>query len=178
MDELRAVLAAGEPSIPVSIPERLTMNSISRLLACLALIALPLACNGDPTSRPTATGSMVVQITDAPLYRNLIAQASIDVTAVKVHHSANGDSGFVTLYSGAPITIDLLGLNYAVIQQLADAELPIGTYHQVRLIVSSARLELTNGNVYSTAASNLQLTSLDTSGLKINIEPKIEVFRG
>jgi len=147
-------------------------------LPWLALLCLPLACNGGNGGGSAPTGEMVVQITDAPLDRSLIAQASIDVTAVKVHHDSNGDSGFITLYSGAPIAVDLLALNHAVVQQLADAELPVGTYHQVRLIVSAARLELTNGNVYSTAAGNLDLTSLDTSGLKVNVEPKIDVLSG
>jgi hypothetical protein len=143
--------------------------------AWLAALLLSFACNDGSSGGSTPTGQMVVQITDAPLDRSLVAEATIEVSAVRVHTDANGDSGFITLFSGPPITVDLLTLSNGVVQQLADAELPVGSYHQVRLVVTDARLVLTNGNVYSTANGNLDLTSLDTSGLKIFIQPKIDV---
>ncbi|HUR29710.1 MAG TPA: DUF4382 domain-containing protein [Planctomycetota bacterium] len=155
------------------------MGIIVKQLALLAAFLL-FACNDGSTgsSSTGAKGQMVVQITDAPLDRSLVASATIDVAQVKVHLSANGDSGFLTLFSGPPITVDLLALSNGVVQQLANAPLPVGTYHQVRLIVSDARLVLTNGNVFTTANGNLDLTSLNTSGLKVFIEPKIDVFGG
>jgi hypothetical protein len=155
------------------------MKNILKLLPWIVLFLL--ACNGGgggDALPSNGTGEMVVQMTDAPLDLNLVAEASLDVSEVKVHVSANGNSGFITLFSGPPITVNLRSLNNGIVKQLADAQLPVGSYHQVRLIITGARLVLTNGNVYSTAAGTINLTSLDTSGLKVFIEPKIDVVSG
>ncbi|HTF88666.1 MAG TPA: DUF4382 domain-containing protein [Planctomycetota bacterium] len=155
------------------------MNSLSTCLVSLTVLLGLSACHdgGGSSNSPSSAqiGHLAISITDAPLDRALVAQASIEVREIKAHTSSSANSGFVVLYSGVPITIDLLALNNGVTQLLIDAPVPVGSYHQVRLVVSDARLELTNGNVYSTANGNLDLTSLDTSGLKIFIQPDIEV---
>jgi hypothetical protein len=58
------------------------------------------------------------------------------------------------------------------------ADVPAATYRQVRLHVESASLTLVNGNVYDTADDTLHLTSQDTSGFKVFIDPPVMVASG
>jgi len=152
---------------------------ILRPLIGLCLLLASFACGGGGGgSSSGATGEMVIEITDAPLDRALVARAEIEVTAIRVHSNAQADTGFLTLYSGAPISIDLLSLNNGLTQLLVRADVPAGSYRQVRLVIDSAELELINGNVYSSAAGTLGLTSTGTSGLKIFIQPDLVIQGG
>jgi hypothetical protein len=152
-----------------------------RTLIGLCLLLATFACGGSGGgggSSSGLTGEMVIEITDAPLDRALVARALIDVSAIRVHTNAQSSSGFLTLYSGAPISIDLLTLSNGLTKLLVRADVPVGNYRQVRLVIDSALLELTNGNVYSTAGGNLTMTSTGTSGLKIFIQPDLVIQGG
>lgn len=146
------------------------------VVTAFSLVSLLAACGGGGGgSSSSDTGELAVQITDAPPDYSIIAQAHVTVREIEIHSSATGNSGFTTLYSGPGIDIDLLALKNGVTSLLVRADLPPGSYHQLRLKIPDAYLELTNGNVYSTALGNLDLTSLNTSGLKIFIQPPIVV---
>jgi hypothetical protein len=147
------------------------------------LLAAALACcscsgGGGGRAGNSATGTLQIVATDAPFDYSLVASASIDVVKVRIHRDENGQSDFITLYDGPPITMQLDQLRNGILQTLASGLLEAGTYAQIRLHLSSARLELVNGNVYSTANGTLKFTSHTTSGYKITLDPAVEVPDG
>jgi hypothetical protein len=142
----------------------------------LALAAV--SCGGGSSSSGGGTGRLQVLLTDAPFAHDIVTSARIKVSAIRVHHDAQADSGFITLPDVTDLELDLLDLQNGLTQLLVDAELPAGAYRQVRLVVEEATLELTNGNVYSTALGNLSLTSTGTSGLKLFVDPPIQINAG
>jgi len=155
------------------------MRANLTLLLTAALLAAP-SCSdsgGGGAGSVAPKGTLVVEATDAFLSYTQVEEALIDVTTITVRHEDTGgiSGGFYTVYSGPPITMDLLNLRNGVVQPLGQVDLPIGFYDEVRLIFSSAQLKLVNGNEYSTAAGNLKLASQATSGLKVKIDPPIEI---
>lgn len=153
-----------------------------RILLLLTSLSLLLAaCGGGSASAPpstSTTGQLSLIATDKPLDHALVEDARIWVDQIRIHHESDGSSGFYELYAGTPIELDLDGLINGITQGLVDADLPAGSYKQLRLHLSSARLELTNGNVYQTQDDSLKLTSQDTSGYKVMFDPAIEVIGG
>jgi len=121
---------------------------------------------------------MSVSATDAPLDQSQVTEAVIRVDKIRVHPEADAEDGFITIYDGAPIEMNLLELHNGITQQLVTAEVPAATYRQIRLHVESASLTLVNGNVYDTETGNLHLTSQDTSGFKVFIDPPVVVSSG
>jgi Domain of unknown function (DUF4382) len=144
------------------------------LLACCSLAA----CSGsssDGIGPVGGQGELVVEITDKPFAYDLVVSAIVRVDEIRVHNDADGQDGFVTLYSGKALEFDLLDLTNGVTEVLVRTDIPVGTYHQLRLHVVGGRIELIDGDVFSTELGNLQLTSTGTSGLKVFIDPPIEI---
>ena len=143
----------------------------------LALAAV--SCGGGGGSgSSTGTGHLQLLLTDAPFAHDIVTSAKIKVSAIRVHREAQSDSGFITLPGVTDLELELIDLQNGLTQELVDAELEAGLYRQIRLVVEEATLQLTNGNVYSTANGNLSLTSTGTSGLKLFVDPAIEVTSG
>jgi hypothetical protein len=154
-----------------------TIGSLARLaLPALALLA---GCSGGGSGggggSGDGTGTLTLLATDAPFAHDIVESASISITEVRIHGEADAEDGFETLYDGEPIEFDLLQLQDGVTRELFRVDLPAGTYRQLRLVLSDARLELENGNVYTTDDGTLKLTSQATSGFKIFIDPPLEV---
>lgn len=124
------------------------------------------------------TGTIALTVTDAPLTFDMVDEASIDVDRVTAATAATGDDGFITIYEGPPITMMLSELQNGATMPLAQADLPVGTYRQFRLHVTSARLVLINGNVYTTEDDTIHLTSQDTSGFHLFVDPPITIVEG
>jgi len=154
---------------------------MNRILLTLALSPFLLAAcssgNGDSGSGG-GTGTISLSVTDVPFAYDVIDEATITVDRITVAPGANATSGFTTLYEGAPITMDLFSLRDGVTMDLVDSPLPAGDYRQFRLHVTSARLVLTNGNVYTTDDDTIHLTSQDTSGFKVFVSPPIHISDG
>lgn len=145
--------------------------------ATLSLLALA-GCSGGGSSGGSSgsgIGSLTLHATDAPFAHDIVDEARIAITEVRIHRDADAESGFETLYDGAPIDFDLLQLQDGVTRELFRVNLPAGTYHQLRLVLSDASLTLENGNVYSTEDDTLKFTSQATSGFKIFIDPPLEI---
>jgi hypothetical protein len=85
-----------------------------------------------------------------------------------------GNHGPVTFFQGS-LDLNLLDLRNGVSAQLAQGDLPPGSYSLIRLYVDSAEIKLTNGNVYSTNLGNLDLGCAMSTGLKIFVNPPIDV---
>lgn len=128
-----------------------------------------------PDGEPAPFG---VQLTDAPFEHALLDSVVLRFDKVTAHVTDGDDGGFLTLYEGAPIEIDLAPLKNGLTAPLVVTELPSGTWRQMRLFVESGELTLVNGNVYTTEDGSLQLPSASSSGLKVFFDPPIEVIAG
>jgi hypothetical protein len=153
-------------------------------LSALAFVLFLASCGGGGSSSNNVpdtgpgTGTLTIQVTDAPFLYEMVTLAHVSIDKVTVHTNAGAEAGFITVYEGPPILVNLLALHDGVVAQLAQAELPTGSYRQVRLRVVSALLAMSNGNTYSTANDNLHLTSQSTSGFKVFVDPPIEIEDG
>ena len=149
-----------------------TLVSLSISLACLG-------CGGSGGGGGGGgIGTIGLVATDAPLDHSQVTEAVIGVDEIRVHPQADAQGGFITIYEGAPIEMNLLELHNGLTQELATADVPAAAYRQLRLHVESASLRLVNGNVYDTETGTLHLTSQDTSGFKVFIDPPVVVIAG
>jgi hypothetical protein len=147
------------------------MKHIQRTFAtCLLLAAAACGSDGTPTTN-TTTGTVVVRLTDAP--SDDIQSATIWVSQVALL------PGPVVL-STAKTSYNLLTLQNGVTVELADHEVPTGSYTQLRLIVDSARVVLAGGKTFSDGSStaSLKVPSGSESGLKVNFSGPVAVTEG
>ncbi|MEE8468238.1 MAG: DUF4382 domain-containing protein, partial [Planctomycetota bacterium] len=151
------------------------MRHTARLTLAFLLLSMVPACSGGGSASATGgTGFLTLEATDKPFDHSLVVEARLGIDLVRIHRE--GGDGFQTLYEGPPLQFDLLDLQNGVVRTLvAFAPLTAGRYRQLRLHVSSGHLELTNGNVYTTGDGSLELTSQDTSGFKVFIDPPLIV---
>lgn len=171
------VPGATTPAAPGPCPESVPYPGVMRhLLLCTTLVAIGCSGGGGDSEPPTSpgTGTLSLEVTDAPLTHDLVTEASIEVDLVRIHGE---DAGWRDLeVAEHPLQFDLLELQNGVTRLLTSAtELPAGTYDQLRLRVASARLVLVDGDVFTTDDGTLQLTSQDTSGFKLPITPPLVV---
>lgn len=143
-----------------------------------ALLAVPLvACSGGSgasSSDELGAGSVTIAVTDAPFAHGLVSQARLWVDEIQIR----GAGGFQTLHSGSTVEFDLAALRNGLTRELVTSMLAPGSYDQVRLVVSDAYLRLLDDDEFSASAGTLHLTSTGTAGLKLNIDPPLQVQDG
>lgn len=153
-------------------------------LVALSLLACSGGTSGDGPGQAGADGDgspdrgLILEVTDAPFVHSIVEEALLRVDEIRVHEAgdeAEDDDGWVTLYQGEPRAFDLAELQNGVTSVLVHADLAPGSYDQVRLRIHSGRLVLVDGDVFSTDDGSLHLTSTDESGLKIFVDPPVEV---
>jgi hypothetical protein len=154
------------------------MKWIPSIFAAAALI-LSSACSGGGGGTSSGgggsdTGVLSLEATDAPFVFDIVSEAQIWIDRITIFPS-DGDDGAIVLYEGAPVELDLLALRNGVTRALVTHELPRGEYRQLRLHVTSARLVLVNGNVYSSEDGTIHFSSQDTSGFKVFVDPPIAI---
>lgn len=124
-------------------------------------------------------GTLRIHVTDAPFPFKYVESASIIIQQVWIRH-ADG-SGFEEQLLKEPKEIDLVPLTGGVSEALVEAKIPVGTYDQARLIVDAGSVVLTEDafvhdeHTFSTELGNMKSPSGSQSGIKVNIEPVIEV---
>lgn len=119
-------------------------------------------------------GSLEVHVTDGPFAHAIVESADIWVREVRIRSGGN----FTTLYDGAPVLLDLANLRNGLVRELVQADLPAGSYDEIRLIVERSRLELIDGDVFDSDLGTMNLTSTATAGLKLEINPPLQVASG
>lgn len=148
----------------------------------LGLLAACSGGSGGGSAASDGSGTLTVEVTDAPLDHELVEQATVWVDLARAHvdpDAAEEEGGWIDLHSGEELTFDLLELTGGLTRTLADARaLPAGTYRQLRLRVSRAYLRLVNGNEYSSENGTIHLTSTGKSGFKVFIDPPLKVIDG
>ncbi|REL29082.1 DUF4382 domain-containing protein [Rhodohalobacter sp. SW132] len=115
------------------------------------------------TESGSGTGSMVVKLHDAPVDYD---EVNISVARVEVNNTQNED-GWIVISEPNEIynILDLVNGEMAV---LADAELEVGTYEQIRLILNDANTVVINGETFE-----LFVPSGEQTGVKLNINAEI-----
>ncbi len=139
-----------------------------RLMAFSAFTCLVILGLGAVCSPRTPTGTLRVLITDKPYPFEHISEAIVTVVRVEVRQGeeegGDDDDAFITVFedqTGKPF--DLLELQNGQTDLLAEAEVPVGEYTQMRLVISSGQIKLTNE-----ATFDLTVPSGASSGLKLN----------
>ena len=94
------------------------------ILGSLIVALATVSCSDGSSGR--ATGTLQVSTTDDPFPLDLVTEAVVHVTEVKVHRDADGDSGFLSLpVAPGGLTIDLVTLRDGVTADLAIGTLPV-----------------------------------------------------
>ena len=143
----------------------------TRPAALLALAAALALCGCD--SQGPGTSRYTVELTDAP---GPFKAATVTISEVYLQ----GSGGRTTL-SNTPTTVNLLELQNATLDLVKDAEIPTGSYTELRLVVSGGYVELEDGSIYAsspdyaglpagaTVTGELKMPSLGQSGLKVTL---------
>jgi hypothetical protein len=136
--------------------------------APLALLALAFGCNGQTGQ----TGKVTVLMKDAPanVTRAVVTISEIDLVG----------SGGVTVLSTTKTTTDLLTLANDTATLVKDVEVPVGTYSQLRFVITGGYVEA-EGVIYASspayeglppetvAGGTLRMPSYAQSGLKVDL---------
>lgn len=147
-----------------------------------AAVAASLAgCSDSNDSSSTdGTGRLVVKLTDKPFPYDLVSEANVTVFKVEARRvddsdDSDGEAGgnpFVVLME-EEIPVNLLDLVNGVTAELADAEVPAGTYDLVRIYVKGVNVVLNDGRDF-----DLKVPSGEQTGIKVFIEPGLTVTGG
>lgn len=147
-------------------------------LPTLALVLALTSCSDSDGSsgspNPAVPSPLTLEVTDAPFAHGIVESAELWVDLITIR----GAGGTQTLHSGSTIHFDLALLRNGLTQQLTTNIIQPGEYDQLRLRVVDASLRLIDGDEFSTAAGNLQLTSTNTSGLKLDVDPPLQIGDG
>lgn len=133
--------------------------------------------NGD------ATGRLSVQLTDAPFPFDLVAEANVTIFKIDARLAGGEDdddemdddeseSSFVTLME-EEVSVNLLDLTNGVTEELADVEVPVGTYDLIRVHVKGVNVVLTDERTF-----DLTVPSGEQTGIKIFIDPGLTIAGG
>ncbi len=139
----------------------------TRLLLAFTLAAAVIVGCAQPDAATTGPNEVTVLLTDAPVSE----ATALVVDFGRVELVASGDNGVVTVADSAG-SIDVLALTNGLVETLGVADLPDGTYHQVRLIVAEATL------AFGEEEHDVFVPSGAQTGLKIGIEPPLVVAGG
>lgn len=121
------------------------------------------------------SGTLNVRMTDAPYPTDQIAEANITVSKIEIRQSGgNGEEKFTTILD-SEVSANLLDLTNGVTANIASVEVPVGSYDLVRVYISEASVVL---NDDAETTFNLKIPSGAQSGLKVFINPDIEVVGG
>ncbi len=166
---------------------------IFSLLMAMALIIMSCS-DGEGSGSAEGTGTLSVQLTDAPFPYELVAEANVTVYKVEARQVDNDDDSdddmnddssddtddssdddnypFITVMEDE-IDVNLLELTNGLTQQLAEIDVPAGSYDLIRVYVKGVNVVLTDGTVY-----DLKVPSGDASGIKVFVDPAITVTSG
>lgn len=128
--------------------------------------------------------TVVFKITDAPFPASQVEEAYVTVDWIKLlkagmeedyneEETESEEASFVLVELAEPATFNLLELRNGLTEIMAEMELPVGNYTEVRLHVIDAGILLKDGTAFP-----LKVPSGDTSGLKIKMKPELSLTEG
>lgn len=133
--------------------------------------AAGLTCGCSNDSSDQAPGTITMHLTDAAYPFDMIVAANLTLDGVAVRLKGHGFQSFGVPESLA--VVNLLELRNGVTALLVESEIPAGEIDQIRLIVREAGVALSDGRTF-----DLDVPSGDSSGLKVFVDPVIEVVSG
>src|SRR5688500_19302854 len=146
---------------------RLSPRPLLGLVATVIAMALAAGCSDDNPSSP-GFGTMRVQMTDAPGDFDEVNLVITGVTARRVGADEDDDDEVDSASEGwmnvntTSNTYDLMDLRNGVFTTIGEAELPAGTYDQIRLMIGSGSNVVIDGVTHP-----LVVPSGASSGLKL-----------
>lgn len=132
-------------------------------LVLFLMITCLLGCKKKKDEFPQ-TGNFIVHLTDSPADYDHIY---LDIQSIEVNHSSQG---WIKIGPTVPVILDILKFNNTFDTLIANAELPVGSLGQIRMVLGSNNTIVVNG-----VTKNLTIPSGGQSGLKININAMVEV---
>ncbi|WP_233867695.1 DUF4382 domain-containing protein [Paraburkholderia adhaesiva] len=152
------------------------MSSLRKTLACAIFASITLAAcggggGGGSSGGATPTGTVNVQMTDAPSCG--FDHVFVTVNEVRINASSSAgdsDSGWTSITLATPQKVDLLSLTNGTMATLGQATLPAGQYQQVRLVLAPNQGNTPSNSVVVSGTTNeqaLATPSATQSGLKI-----------
>ncbi|MBA6315651.1 DUF4382 domain-containing protein [Cellulophaga baltica] len=146
----------------------------------LSIVFLLFGCSDNNDTANGGTGTLFIQLTDAPFLYDMVAEANVTIFKIDARYkggvetdsvSADGNS-FITL-SEEEVPINLLELTNGITENLVNLEVPAGTYDLVRVYVKGVNVILNDGTVY-----DLNVPSGEQTGIKVFIQPGLVVQGG
>jgi hypothetical protein len=136
------------------------------IAAAIVACSWPISCG--MFSPLPGTGTLKLMVTDKPFPVDMITEAAIKITRIEMR-KAGGDpsAAFVTIFDGERM-VDLLDLRNGRMDLLAEADIPAGSYDQMRLIVTDGKISLTDGREF-----DLKVPSGEETGIKLNFNVEI-----
>lgn len=124
------------------------------------------SCDNPSTS--SEPGTLRVSMTDSPVNYDAIYIDVQEVLVNKNQETEEEDNSWEVL-NDEQMTINLLDLTNGKLEVLGIAELPPGTYHQIRLVLGENNQIVIDGETHK-----LTTPSAQQSGLKLNITAEVE----
>ncbi len=175
----------------------LTLATAVTLAGCNPAMFGPAGDDSD-SADPKPGGQLKVRVTDAPFPIEFVDEAWVTITRIDVlrcpdnadddphepgdpndpndgdggDDDGDGDRPWITVFddpNGLPF--NLMTLRNGRLADLVDAELPAGSYKQIRVYVDGGRVVLTDGRWFP-----LRVPSGDRSGIKLRL--KFEIVEG
>lgn len=138
---------------------KLKLHLFGLLFICLATIIV--RCNREPTRPSYQSGHLIVHLTDAPARFE-----AVKITFSEI--SAHIDSDWVKLKLKSDSTVNLLDYANGKTLILAQGDVPVGNYTQIRLKIKSALIDI-DGLTYP-----LDVPSGAQSGLKFRLNLDVQ----
>lgn len=146
---------------------------MKKQLTFLIVAAIIIVISGCKKNDPDGFGTLKLSITDAPFPVEYIDSAIVTIVKVEIRNT-NEDDGypFITIFEGEE-DLNLLELRNGVIAELAELEVPAGTYDLVRLYVDKASISVKDFSTF-----DLKVPSGAQTGIKIFVDPGLRVEGG
>jgi hypothetical protein len=120
-----------------------------------------------------ATGHLSILVTDAPFPLDMIDEATVTITKVELRQEGETEEyPFITIWEGSE-EFNLLELRNGVMEELAEVEVPAGSYNLLRIYVDKAGIVVANKATYS-----LKVPSGSQTGIKMFVAPSLQVSGG
>lgn len=148
---------------------------IKTLIGVMLITVGLMSCGGSDSG---GSGTLNVRMTDAPFPTDLVDEANITVSKIEIRQAGGsddengGDSPYITILD-SEVSANLLDLTNGVTANLTSVEIPVGSYDLVRVYISESSVLLKDGTLH-----DLRVPSGSSSGLKVFINPAIEVAGG
>lgn len=143
----------------------------------VSTILILTGCNNDENDIPAGKSRLNILLTDSPFPIDLVSKTMVTIDKVeirqKMESSMNAEDDSFVVLSNQEMQVDLLELTNGVTEEIASSDLEAGNYDMIRLHIVDATVELKDGSTF-----DLKIPSGSSSGLKIKIDPEINLSEG